>query len=180
MSKTSHQVLEILSSGESFSGEFIGRQLGVSRMAISKGIKSLTDLGLEITSVPGKGYQLAQPIQLLDIKAICSKLYKGDHASCYIEIVHEVDSTSDYLLEQSKVKDINRHVCIAESQNSGRGRRQRGGTPALTVMLFFQWDGVLMMVCQVSPGLGIAAGITIARTLHEAGFDNEHRSQVAE
>ena len=172
MSITSQQVLKILSSGDSFSGEFIGRQLGVSRMAISKGIKSLTDMGLEISSVPGKGYQLAQPIQLLDKKVISSMLCKGDRAPCHLEIVHEIDSTSDYLLEQSKVKDINRHVCIAETQSSGRGRRQRGwhASPYRNVVLSMGWrfdDGMTGLA-----GLGIAAGVTIARTLHEAGFDS--------
>ena len=66
MSKTSLHVLNMLASGNSLSGEYIGKTLGISRMAISKVIKGLNQQGLNIASVPGKGYQLVSPVQLLD------------------------------------------------------------------------------------------------------------------
>ena len=83
-----------------------------------------------------------------------------------------MESTSDYLLEQAKVKDIDGLVCLAEHQSSGRGRRQRGWhtAPYRNVALSMGWrfdDGMSGL-----SGLGIAAGITVARTLHAAGFDN--------
>jgi BirA family biotin operon repressor/biotin-[acetyl-CoA-carboxylase] ligase len=126
MSKTSLHVLSMLANGDSLSGESIGKTLGISRMAISKAIKGLTQQGLNIASVPGKGYQLESPVQL---------------------------------------------VCLAESQSRGRGRRERGwhASPYRNVVLSIGWrfdDGMSGL-----SGLGIAAGIAIARTLHDAGFD---------
>ena len=171
MSKTSLHVLSMLADGESLSGESLGKMLGISRMAISKAIKNLNQQGLSIASVPGKGYQLESPVQLLDKQVIYSALSEAGSESCHIEILQQVESTSDYLLEQSRLKDINRHICITETQSSGRGRRQRGwhASPYRNIALSMGWrfdDGMSSLA-----GLGIAAGITIARTLHEAGFD---------
>lgn len=173
MSKTSFLVLEMLAPGHFLSGEFIGNKLGVSRMAVSKAIKGLTKHGLNITSVPGKGYQLEPPVQLLDKEFIQSTLGKTGSLVDQIEIFHEIDSTSDYLLEQSKAGGIDRLVCLAESQSSGRGRRQRGwhASAYRNIILSIAWnfdDGMTGL-----SGLGIAAGISVVKALHEAGFDRE-------
>ena len=173
MSKTSLHVLNMLANGEFLSGESLGKMLGISRMAISKAIKGLNHQGLSIASVPGKGYQLETPVQLLDKQVICSALSKAGSESCHIEILQQVESTSDYLIDKSRLRDINRHVCLAEAQSSGRGRRQRGwhASPYRNVVLSIGWrfdEGMSGLA-----GLGIAAGITIARTLHEAGFDSD-------
>ena len=173
MSKTSLHVLEMLSSGKLISGEAIGKILGISRMAVSKTIKSLCEKGLDISSVPGKGYQLKSPLQLLDKNTIQSVLDKNAAEINQIEILHEVSSTSDYLLELARDSDINRRICLAESQHSGRGRRQREwvASPYRNIILSMGWrfnDGMAGL-----SGLGIAAGITIVRTLHEAGFDRD-------
>jgi BirA family biotin operon repressor/biotin-[acetyl-CoA-carboxylase] ligase len=171
MSKTSLHVLNMLANGDSLSGEFIGNKLGISRMAISKAIKRLTQQGLNIKSVPGKGYQLDSPVQLLDKDAICSALNVTGSPGYEVEVLQQVESTSDYLLEQSGEKNIHRRVCLAERQSSGRGRRQREwhASPYRNVVLSIGWhfeNGMSGL-----SGLGIAAGITIARTLHAAGYD---------
>jgi BirA family biotin operon repressor/biotin-[acetyl-CoA-carboxylase] ligase len=172
MSKTALLVLNILTSGDFHSGESIGKALGISRMAISKAIKGLKQQGLNITSVPGKGYQLASPIQLIDKDLICAALTRAGSPVCEIEVLHQVGSTSDYLLEQSRLRDISRTVCLAESQSRGRGRRQRGwhSGPYRNIALSIGWrfdDGMAGL-----SGLGIAAGITVAETLHKIGLDN--------
>lgn len=173
MSKTSLHVLNMLASGDFLSGESIGKVLGISRMAISKAIKNLNQQGLNIASVPGKGYQLESPIQLLDKEVIYSALSKTGSLDYQIEILQQVESTSDYLLEQSRVRDVNKNICLAETQSSGRGRRQRGwhATPYRNVILSMGWRFEHGM--SGLSGLGIAAGITIARALHEAGFDSD-------
>lgn len=173
MSKTPLLVLDLLANGDLLSGELIGSQLGVTRMAVSKTIKGLCEEGLEIRSVPGRGYQLESPVQLLDKEAICTALSETGSAYSEIEVFQKIESTSDYLLQQSVLRDIHRTVCLAESQSGGRGRRQREwhATPYRNVTLSIGWcfdEGMAGL-----SGLGIAAGITVARTLHEAGFDRE-------
>ena len=171
MSKTSLIVLNMLANGDFQSGELIGQKLGISRMAVSKAIKGLNERGINITSVPGKGYRLEGPLQLLDKDAIRARLDTGGYSDFQIDILHDIDSTSDYLLQQSRVRDVNRTVCLAENQNSGRGRRHRQwhASPYRNITLSIGWrfeDGMSAL-----SGLGIAAGITIAKTLHEAGLD---------
>lgn len=173
MTKTSQLVLQMLAPGILLSGEFIGKQLGISRMAVSKSIKILTAQGLEISSAPGKGHQLAAPVQLLEKNVIRSALDKSGVVDCQIEILQEIDSTSDYLLEQSAKGDINRHICLAECQSNGRGRRQRGWHAAAyrNIVLSIGWsfnDGMAGLT-----GLGIAAGITIVNALHRSGYDSD-------
>ena len=74
MSKPSELVrgllLSILADNEFHSGEALGKKLGISRAAISKHIKVLSSLGLDIYSVTGKGYCLAQPLTLLNLDKI--------------------------------------------------------------------------------------------------------------
>ncbi len=173
MPKTSLLVLQMLAPGNLLSGEFIGNQLGISRMSVSKAIKGLSKQRLEIASVPGRGYRLQSPVQLLDKKIIRSALCENGSTGCQIEILQEIDSTSDYLLEQSDKRDINRHVCLAECQCNGRGRRQRGwyATAYRNIALSMGWDfndGMAGLT-----GLGIAAGVSIVSTLHKAGYDRE-------
>ena len=173
MSKTSLQILEMLADGNPLSGEFMGQALGISRMAVSKAIKGLTQRGLEITSNPGRGYQLVSPLQLLDGLTISRQLEKVTGGNFRLEILHEVNSTSDYLLEQAKTRDIHRLICLAERQAGGRGRRQRKwhSSAYRNIILSMGWrfdEGMAGL-----SGLGIATGISIVRALHEAGYDRE-------
>ena len=59
-------LISLLADGEFHSGEQLGEQLGMSRAAINKHIQTLRDWGVDVFTVPGKGYSLPEPIQLLD------------------------------------------------------------------------------------------------------------------
>ena len=61
-------LISILADGEFHSGEQLGDRLGMSRAAINKHIQTLRDWGVDVFTVPGKGYSLPEPIQLLDEK----------------------------------------------------------------------------------------------------------------
>ena len=58
MKKRYIKLLEIISDGDSHSGEELATHLDVSRAAIWKSIKHLENLGLEIEAIRGKGYRL--------------------------------------------------------------------------------------------------------------------------
>ena len=171
MNTTSHQVLKILASGECLSGEVIGQQLGVSRMAVSKAVKRLGACDVPISSVTGRGYRLQQDIQLLDREFIDSRLKQGGHNGYQLHILETTPSTSDYLLENERPLVAPGAVCLCERQDAGRGRRNRSwiSTPYrnITMSIAWQFDNGTADLA----GLGVAAGITIVQVLHDYGLD---------
>ena len=64
------KVLHLLGDGQVHSGEEIGEALGVSRTAVWKQLQKVSDLGLSVTTVKGRGYHLAGGLELLDYQAI--------------------------------------------------------------------------------------------------------------
>ncbi|MDU3049446.1 MAG: biotin--[acetyl-CoA-carboxylase] ligase [Escherichia coli] len=80
---------------EFHSGEQLGETLGMSRAAINKHIQTLRDWGVDVFTVPGKGYSLPEPIQLLNAEEILSQLDGGS-----VAVLPVIDSTNQYLLDR--------------------------------------------------------------------------------
>ena len=81
-------LISLLADGEFHSGEQLGETLGMSRAAINKHVQTLRDWGVDVFTVPGKGYSLPEPIQLLDASLIHSQLDGGN-----ITVLPVIDST---------------------------------------------------------------------------------------
>ena len=92
--KTRHRLLRRLADGGVHSGQALAGQLGVSRAAVWKQIRGLSDLGLTITARRGTGYQLSASVELLDPDVILSELTPNtQRLLSRIEIRLQVDST---------------------------------------------------------------------------------------
>ena len=172
MKSTSLQLLDLLSDECFLSGEMLGSKLGISRMAVSKAAKRLVDSGVPVTSIPGKGYRLEHSIQLLDQDRLEASLNERWGTDARLHVLDSVPSTSDYLLGLQPSKSVVGHICVAERQDEGRGRRGRGwvSTPYRNVIMSIAWqfqNGLADLA-----GLGVAAGITIVSALHEIGLDS--------
>lgn len=136
-------LINALAKGQFISGQEIGTQLNISRTAISKHIKALTEMGLDIYSVSGKGYKLANPLVLLDKNEIIAHVTKlktqnntienltlTSHPTSLaeptcVEVHSVIDSTNNYLLRRLPNQVQQGQVCLAEYQSAGRGRRGR-------------------------------------------------------
>ena len=168
---TRFELLKLLADGSFHSGTDLGRTLGVSRAAVCKNIRQLTQSGLEVHRISGRGYKLEAPLQLLDKRRILKHLgAQATEVRDRLQIVEEVDSTNRFLSEQAtEEKTSNGFVCLAETQQAGRGRRGRTwvSTPYRNLMLSMTWS------FQSGPGLvsglSLAAGLAVLRALEEYG-----------
>lgn len=169
---TRYKLISLLSDGQFHSGATLGQQLGISRSAIWKHVQALTDSGLDVFSVRGKGYQLATPIELLDSVKILSRLKPSVLASLdYIDILDEVDSTNDYLKARLPLLHPGRGcACMAEMQSAGRGRRGRRWISPFGTNLYLSLAWHLDPLNTAIGSLSLAAAVAVVRALSGAGI----------
>ena len=165
LSDTKKKIITLLSSGQFVSGEWLGSELGISRAAVAKHMKSITDLGLDVFSVTGKGYRLAEPLQMLNTDRI-TKFYKGTKN---IHVSSVIDSTNQFIMEllRSDHDLIDGTSVLAECQTQGRGRRGREwispfGSHLYLSRYYKSYEGLSAV-----SGLSLAIGIAIVRTVQQ-------------
>lgn len=170
MSALTFQALRSLADGRFHSGEDIARSLNRSRATLSEALKRVPDLGVELFSVPGKGYRLAEPIEFLDAKSIARRLATVE-PSVTLEIVDEIDSTSTRLLALAAEGAPSGTALAAEWQNSGRGRRGRAWISSLGGSLTFSLLWRFERGAGHLAGLSLAVGEAVARALKQCGVE---------
>jgi birA, biotin-[acetyl-CoA-carboxylase] ligase region/BirA biotin operon repressor domain len=158
-------LISILSDGDFHSGEQLGEQLGMSRAAINKHIQTLRDWGIDVFTVPGKGYSLPEPIQLLDAERIQREVEYGN-----VAVLPVIDSTNQYLLERfSELQSGD--ACVAEYQQAGRGRRGRKWFSPFGANLYLSMYWRLEQGPAAAIGLSLVIGIIMAEVLQSLGAD---------
>ena len=158
-------LVSLLADGEFHSGEQLGEKLGMSRAAINKHIQTLRDWGIDVFTVPGKGYSLPGPIQLLNEAYIHSHIKNGS-----VTVLPVIDSTNQYLLDRLSELDSG-DACIAEYQQAGRGRRGRKWFSPFGANLYLSMYWRLEQGPAAAIGLSLVIGIVMAEVLHELGAD---------
>lgn len=164
------ELLSLIADAKFHSGEALARQLGVSRTTIAKKIKQWQQCGLDIDVVHGKGYRLQQPIDWLDKTSIWQAMPPHIQALIsYLDIQAVVSSTNDVVSQQLQQQKNSGIVCIAEMQQSGRGRRGRTwlSPPAGTFYGSVGW--VFNEGFQVLEGLSLAIGVAVVEALEDCG-----------
>ncbi len=159
-------LISILSNGEFHSGEHLGETLGMSRAAINKHIQTLRDWGIDVFTVPGKGYSLPEPIQLLQADFIRGQI--GDDS---VTVLPVIDSTNQYLLDRLATLRSG-DACIAEYQQAGRGRRGRKWFSPFGANLYLSMYWRLEQGPAAAIGLSLVIGIVMAEVLQSLGADN--------
>lgn len=158
-------LISILADGEFHSGEQLGEQLGMSRAAINKHIQTLRDWGVDVFTVPGKGYSLPEPIHLLDEKKISQQIEHGR-----VTVLPVIDSTNQYLLERLD-ELTSGDTCVAEYQQAGRGRRGRKWFSPFGANLYLSMYWRLEQGPAAAIGLSLVIGIVIAEVLQQLGAE---------
>jgi len=159
-------LISILANGEFHSGEQLGERLGMSRAAINKHVQTLRDWGIDVFTVPGKGYSLPEPIQLLDEGFIKSQIENGS-----VAVLPVIDSTNQYLLDRLNSLQSG-DACIAEYQQAGRGRRGRQWFSPFGANLYLSMYWRLEQGPAAAIGLSLVIGIVMAEVLQRLGAED--------
>ncbi|WP_159238027.1 bifunctional biotin--[acetyl-CoA-carboxylase] ligase/biotin operon repressor BirA [Raoultella terrigena] len=158
-------LISILADGEFHSGEQLGERLGMSRAAINKHIQTLRDWGVDVFTVPGKGYSLPEPVQLLNEELIAGQIDQGR-----VTVLSVIDSTNQYLLDRLNELQSG-DACVAEYQQAGRGRRGRKWFSPFGANLYLSIYWRLEQGPAAAVGLSLVIGIVIAEVLQSLGAD---------
>jgi BirA family biotin operon repressor/biotin-[acetyl-CoA-carboxylase] ligase len=168
MSALTFLALRRLADGRFHSGEDVARDLGRSRATLSEALKRAPELGLDLFSVRGRGYRLAEPLEFLDAEWLRDAL-RGSRIA--LEIVDEIDSTSTRLLQMAAAGAPSGTCLAAEWQSAGRGRRGRTWVAALGGSLTFSLLWRFERGAGHLGGLSLAVGVAVARALSACGVE---------
>jgi len=152
------------------SGDVLARDAGLTRAAMWKRIQALREGGVRIDAQAGRGYALAEPVELLDAERIRASLQAATvEALSSLDVAWSLDSTNSELLRR-KAPERGVEVLLAEQQTGGRGRRGRQwASPIasnLCLSLSRQFSGGLARL----GGLSLVVGVAVAEALRQAGY----------
>ncbi len=152
------------------SGDALAEASGLTRAAIWKKISALREAGVAIDAQAGRGYALAQPLDLLDAEAILAGIEPAQRAGIAgLETAWHIDSTNSELLRRPAPAQ-GTAILLAERQSGGRGRRGRAWSSPLAANLYLslsrQFGGGLARL----GGLSLVAGVAAADALHALGY----------
>ena len=168
MNSLSFAVLRTLADGAFHSGAALARTIGVTRGTIWNAVRAIERAELEVYSVRGRGYRLAESVSLLDRECILRHLGSNAHRFD-IEIRDVLDSTNTHLVRLAAEGAPIGTVVAAELQRAGRGRLGRtwhssiGG--ALTFSVLWRFDAGAGALA----GLSLAVGVALVRALAKLG-----------
>lgn len=166
-SELTFTVLRLLADGEFHSGEALAQRLGISRASVHNALHGITDYGLILHSVRGRGYRLANPPQWLDAGRISTQL---NDPAFHIEVLNSAVSSNTLLLQRARQQAAPSGTVLAvEWQSGGRGRLGRpwhsGLGNALTFSVLWRFDCGLAALS----GLSLAVGVALIRALDKLG-----------
>jgi BirA family biotin operon repressor/biotin-[acetyl-CoA-carboxylase] ligase len=106
------------------SGEYISRELGVSRTAIWKHISALRKNGYLIEATPSRGYRLVSSPDVIDPHEVSVQL-DSTRIGGRLEFFKQTTSTNADAFRLAEAGAIEGTVALADSQSGGKGRRGR-------------------------------------------------------
>ena len=166
-----YSILKALSDGCFHSGEALAKSAGVTRAAVWKAIQALQgDYALDIHSVHGRGYRLAQSIELLDRDAILQQVRLRSRLAG-LETFFTIDSTNHYLMHALADEVQAPWVVLAEQQTAGRGRRGRNWQSPFAGNIY---ASILWRFNQINAnfvGLSLVIGVVVSRLLAHLGIE---------
>lgn len=163
-----YPLLRLLADGRQHSGEELASALGISRTAIWKQLRQVGEAGLEVQAIRGQGYQLPQPLDLLDPEQIVAGLSSRVREQVALECHPVLSSTNDALM-QRRALDAPYHLCLAEQQTAGKGRRGRSWVSPFAASLYLSLAFEVEASGEIVQGMSLAIGLGVAEALADLG-----------
>ncbi len=171
MNKLTLPILRLLSDGKFHSGEVLAKQFDVTRVTIWNAVQHAESLGVQVFSIRGRGYKLPNNINFLDKDAVLKAV--GEQRNWFkLEILDEIDSTNNYLLQQTSNGAAHVTCVAAQVQSNGRGRRGRTWVSSIGASLTFSLLWRFQCAAAALSGLSLAVGVALIRSLKEVGVLN--------
>src|SRR5256885_3056846 len=168
MGTASFSLLRMLADGRFHSGERLRTALGLSRGGILNLIRRIEALGLRVVKVPGRGYRLAEALDLFELDGLAARLKKVS-PELRVEVLDECPSTNTVLAQRAAAGAPHGTVLACEHQSAGRGRRGHswvsvvGGSLAFSILWRFpRGAGAL-------GGLSLAVAVGAAKAVEHLG-----------
>jgi BirA family transcriptional regulator, biotin operon repressor / biotin---[acetyl-CoA-carboxylase] ligase len=165
-------LLVLLADGEVHSGEWLARELRLTRAAVWKGVERLRAIGVEVQALARRGYRLAEPVELLDAQRIRAELTELGNSHLHtLELLFEVDSTNTRLLSAAPPPPGSADVCVSELQHAGRGRLGRRWISPFGGGIAMSLGWTCTDVIRTLPALSLGVGVAVSRALARAGAE---------
>lgn len=146
------------------SGEYLSRELGVSRTAIWKHISSLRNDGYHIEAVTSRGYRLVSSPDNIDPHEIRAQL-KSSKMGCRLELLKATASTNADAFRAAEEGAVEGSVFMAESQTGGKGRRGRVWASPSGVNLYCSVVLRPAIMTHEAPQLTFISAVAVARAI---------------
>ena len=160
-----HALIDILADGQFHSGNELGEKLNVSRSAVWKALQQLRDVDVDIHAVHGRGYRLAEPLELLDSNVIHAAFNAQTRSHLQsLDILFDVDSTNAWLLKSQHKHAV---VCLAERQHAGRGRRGRDWVSPFATNLTMSMGWRFELDITAMSSFSLVCGVAVVRALQK-------------
>jgi BirA family biotin operon repressor/biotin-[acetyl-CoA-carboxylase] ligase len=160
------ELVALLADGELHSGAAIAQLMHCSRTTVWKQLRQLQNLGLEIAAMPGRGYRLLRPIELLDRALMLQHMNAGAVTNLEaLDVLGVIDSTSERLRAAAAPGPERLRVVLAEYQTGGRGRRGRRWLSPYGSGLCLSVSWCFSAVPPALSALSLAAGVAVQRAL---------------
>ena len=170
MTSPRNQLLQLLADGRFHSGASLGQTLGISRSAVWKHVHFLQQRQVDIHAVRGRGYRLAQPLELLSRSSITEQMNAEASAGlARLHLLTEVDSTNRYLLSRACHGGVSGEACLAEYQSAGHGRQGRSWVSPFAGNIYLSLLWHFNCGAEGLGSLGLAVGVSLLRAVRSLG-----------
>jgi BirA family biotin operon repressor/biotin-[acetyl-CoA-carboxylase] ligase len=164
------RLLALLANGAFYSGERLAKKLRISRGGVWKLVRALRAIGVDIESAPRQGYKLPRAVDLLDKRMIQNTLSPATRGDLErLDVLLTVDSTNKIVGESEPTQPGRAHVCVAEVQRAGRGRRGRSWLAPFGSGVCMSLGWSFAEAPPTFSALSLAVGVAVVRALRRFG-----------